>query len=152
VTRGTWSSRWSMRSATHPPFVSEEADVWLQVRPGTDAALVLGMINVIIERGLHDRDFVEKWCVGFEDLRDRAAQYPVERVADLTWIPPQKIVEAAELYATTRPAATHHRVALDQNLNSTQCSRAIIDLIAITGNIDVKGGNLLPTEPRRRAC
>ncbi len=77
-------------------------------------------------------------------MKERAKEYPVERVAEITWIPAQKIVQAAEFYATTKPAVAHHRVAMDQNINSTQSSRAIIDLIAITGNIDVKGGNLLP--------
>ena len=124
--------------------LAEDADIWLQIRPGTDAALVMGMINIIIERGLYDRDFVEKWCLGFDDLAERASEFPVERVAELTWLPAEKIIEAAVLYATTKPAVAHHRVAMDQNINSTQSSRAIIDLIAITGNIDVKGGNLLP--------
>ncbi len=124
--------------------LAERADLWLQIRPGTDAALALGMINWIIEEELYDRDFVDRWCVGFEDLAARAAEYPLARVADITWIPAEKIREAASLYATTRPAVLHHRVAMDQNVMSTQSSRSLIDLVAITGNIDVEGGNLLP--------
>jgi len=68
----------------------------------------------------------------------------VDRVAELTWLPADKIREAAWLYATTKPAVLHHRVAMDQNLCSTKSSQALIDLVAITGNLDVEGGNLLP--------
>ncbi len=125
-------------------YLAGKADLWLQIRPGTDAALVLGLINLVIEQGLYDKEFVERWCVGFAELSARAAEYPVERVAEITWLPAEKIREAARLYATTKPAVLHHRVAMDQNLCSTQSSRAMIDLVAITGNLDVEGGNLLP--------
>jgi anaerobic selenocysteine-containing dehydrogenase len=124
--------------------LAAKADLWLQIRPGTDAALVLGMINVIMEEGLHDKEFVERWCVGFDALAARATEYPLDRVAEITWIPAEKIREAALLYATTSPAVLHHRVAMDQNITSTQSSRAMIDLVAITGNLDIKGGNRLP--------
>ncbi len=129
-------------------YLAEKADLWLQVRPGTDAALALGLINLVIEQGLYDKEFVERWCVGFDELAARAAKYAVERVAEITWVSAEKIGEAAALYATTKPAVLHHRVAMDQNLCSTQSSRALIDLVAITGNLDVEGGNLLP--PRIR--
>ena len=124
--------------------LAEKADLWLQVRPGTDGALVLGMINVVITEGLYDKEFVERWCVGFDELAERAAEYSLERAAEITWLPAEKIREAAVLYATTKPAVLHHRVAVDQNITSTQASRAMIDLVAITGNVDVEGGNLLP--------
>ncbi len=124
--------------------LASQADVWLPIRPGTDDALALGMINIIIERELYDKEFVAKWCNGLDELRDRARAYTPERVAEITWISPDKIAEAAETYALTRPAALHHRVAIEHNVNSAQTDRALIILIALTGNIDVKGGNLLP--------
>ncbi len=120
------------------------ADLWLQIRPGTDDALALGMLNILIERELYDKDFVSKWCVGFEQLKEAVKAFPLERVSELTWIPAEKIVQAVEMYAHTKPAALHTRVALNQNINSTQTSRAVIMLAALTGNLDVKGGNLLP--------
>jgi anaerobic selenocysteine-containing dehydrogenase len=58
---------------------AELADIWLQLRPGTDTALFMSMINVIIEEGLYDRDFVEKWCYGFDKLAERAREYPPRR-------------------------------------------------------------------------
>jgi anaerobic selenocysteine-containing dehydrogenase len=125
--------------------LASRADLWLQIRPGTDGALILGMLNTIITEGLYDREFVERWCQGFEDLRERVRDYPPDKVSAITWVDPEKIREAARMYATLKPAALHRRVAVDQNINSTQTARALINLVAITGNIDVKGGNLLPT-------
>ncbi|WP_309493228.1 molybdopterin-dependent oxidoreductase [Candidatus Hecatella orcuttiae] len=122
--------------------LASQADLWLQVRPGTDVALALGMIYVILEEELYDKEFVEKWCHGFDALKEHLKQYPPERVADITWISAEKIKEAARIYATTKPAVLHHRVAVEHNLNSTQTNRALAVLIALTGNLDVKGGNL----------
>jgi len=123
------------------------ADLWLQVRPGTDVALALGMMNTIIEEELYDKEFVDKWCYGFDRLREHVKGYRPEQVAETTWIPADKIREAARLYATTKPAVFHHRVAVEHNVNSTQTNRAFAMLIALTGNIDVKGGNLLRMRP-----
>jgi len=124
--------------------LAEEADLWLQVRPGTDTALALGMLNTIIGEELYAREFVDKWCHGFDKLRQRVKDYPPEKVAEISWVPAGKIREAARLYATAKPAALHSRVALEHNINSTQTLRAIISLVALTGNIDIPGGNLLP--------
>ena len=123
--------------------LAKQADLWLQIRPGTDAALALGMIHVIIEEELYDKEFVHTRCHGFEELRDRVKTYTPEKVAEITWIAAEQIRAAARMYATTKPAALHGRVALDQNINSTQTLRACNILIALTGNIDVKGGNLI---------
>ncbi len=128
-------------------LLASEADLWLQVRPGTDAALALGMINTIIEEKLYDEKFISNWCYGFDALRDRAKNYPPERVAEITWVLADKVKEAARIYATTKPAALHHRVAIEQNINSVQTNRALVSLIALTGNIGVKGGNLFSTRP-----
>ena len=121
------------------------ADLWLAIRPGTDALLALGMLRVIIEEELYDKTFVDKWCSGFEKLSQRVKEYPLEKVAELTWIPIDKIKAAARMYATTKPATLHHRVAIEHNVNTTRTERALISLVAITGNIDIKGGNLFQT-------
>jgi len=124
--------------------LAQKADLWLQVRPATDAALALGMIRLIIEEELYDKDFVTRWCHGFERLKERVQPYTPEKVAEITWVPAEQIREAARLYATTKPAALHQRVAVEHNINSSQTLRALNILIALTGNIDVKGGNLIP--------
>lgn len=125
--------------------LASRADLWLQIRPGTDVALAIGMIKTIIDEELYNKDFVNKWCHGFDKLRERAEEYPLEKVAEITWVPADKIREAARLYAKTKPAVIHHRVAVEHNLNSVQTCRALAILVALTGNIDVPGGNLLPT-------
>jgi len=124
--------------------LAAKADLWLQIRPGTDVALALAMIGVIIDEELYDKNFVSKWCSGFDKLTERVKDYPAEKVAEITWVPADRIRQAARLYATTRPATLHHRVAIEQNVNSTQTCRALAILIALTGNIDVPGGNVFP--------
>jgi len=127
--------------------LAEKADLWLQIRPGTDAALLLAMIHVIIEEELYDKAFVEKWCHGFEELKAHVRPFSPEKAAEITWIPADKIREATRMYATVKPASFHKRVGTDQNINSVQTARAASILIALTGNLDIKGGNLLYSGP-----
>ncbi|MFC1977400.1 molybdopterin-dependent oxidoreductase [Chloroflexota bacterium] len=122
--------------------LAARSDLWLQIRPGTDVALALGMINVIIEEQLYDKEFVDKWCYGFDKLTEHVREYPPEKIAEITWLPADKIRQAARMYATAKAAALHHRVAVEHNINSTQTDRALAILAAITGNVDVEGGNL----------
>jgi len=120
------------------------ADIWLPIRPGTDVALMLGWLRIIIEEELYDRDFVEKWTVGFEDLRKAAADYTPEKVAEITWLDPDQVVKSARMYAMTRPAMITWGFGIDkQGLNATQAARARSLLRAITGNLDVPGGEPL---------
>ncbi|NIS72476.1 MAG: molybdopterin-dependent oxidoreductase, partial [Proteobacteria bacterium] len=77
--------------------VGRLADRWLPLRPGTDAALALCWLNVIIEEGLYDRDFVETWCHGFDELRERVTQYPPAKVAEITRLAEEEIVESARM-------------------------------------------------------
>lgn len=122
---------------------ASKADLWLQVKPGSDAALGLAMLNVIINEGLYDKEFVDKWCVDFEKLKERVREYPPERATDITRIPKEKIREAAIMYTMNKPAHLFCGVGLCYQTNSVQTARVIDILIAITGNIDVSGGNLL---------
>ncbi len=125
--------------------LADAADLWLQLRPGTADALALSMINVIIEGELYDRTFVDSYCVGFDSLRERVKPFTPEMAAGITWLPAEAIRDAAVMYATTKPAVFHHRIGVEQDTNAAQTCRALAILVAITGNIDVKGGNLLPT-------
>ena len=120
------------------------ADHWLKLRPGTDAALALGWLNVIIGESLYDRDFVHKWCLGFDQLKERVKKYPPEKVAEITWVPPEQIVQAARLYAASNPASIIWGVKSDmQGVNVTSITQAKCILRAITGNLDVIGGDML---------
>jgi len=122
--------------------VAKMAYLWLRVRPGSDLALALAMINVVINEGLYDKDFVDKWTVGFDKLQAHVQDYPSEKVAEITWAPADLIVKAARLYATNRPGHIEWGNALDHNVNSFQVSRAISILMAITGNLGVPGGEI----------
>lgn len=119
------------------------ADLWLRLRPGTDAALALGMLHVLVKEGLYDREFVERYTTGFEALCDRLEQYTPEIVEGITWVPAAQIVEAARLYANIKPAALQWGVGVEQNLNCIDADRALIYLVALTGNLDVPGGNVI---------
>ncbi len=116
------------------------ADLWLRVRPGTDAALALGMLNVIINEELYDQSFVEKWTHGFDRLRERVQEYPPERVAETTWIPTEKIIRAARMLATAKPGCIQIGESLEASNNSIQTLRAIVCLMAVTGIIERPGG------------
>jgi len=83
---------------------AEKADWHLQPLPGTDAALALGMMHVIVTESLHDTDYVAHHTVGFEKLRERLKQYPVSRVAKITGLPEVDIKELARSYAKARPS------------------------------------------------
>ncbi|MFC1942275.1 molybdopterin-dependent oxidoreductase, partial [Chloroflexota bacterium] len=129
-------------------LASEEQDMHLQIRPGTDAALMLSWLYVIINEKLYDKDFVENYTHGFDELTKRVQEYPPEKAAEITGIPAEKIIESARVYATTKPAAIFGGVAADQiGFNATRVEQATAALIAITGNLDVPGGRPLPMFP-----
>jgi anaerobic selenocysteine-containing dehydrogenase len=127
--------------------IASKADLWLQIRPGTDDFLALGMLHTIIKEGLYDRDFVSRWTVGFDDLAKRVEEYPPEKVASITWVPSDAIRAAARTYAEAKPACIQWGVAIDQNINAFQTARAVHLLSAVTGNIDVPGGDVFWVPP-----
>lgn len=127
-------------------WLASRAELHLRVRPGTDAALALGMLNVTINEDLYDHDFVDRWCYGFEELAERVQEYPVDKVAQITWIPEEKIVEAARLLAKSKPATLQWGVAVDMTKEAIPAGQAISTLFAITGNIEVPGGMIVPPE------
>jgi anaerobic selenocysteine-containing dehydrogenase len=118
------------------PFKSrtaKQADWHIAIKPGTDAALALGMMNVIIQEGLVDRDYVEKYTLGYEELKARAVEFPVERVSEITGIPAADIVKLAREYATTPPAAIREGVAVERCPGGGDAVRAITCLPALIG-------------------
>ncbi|MDP6127581.1 MAG: molybdopterin-dependent oxidoreductase [Dehalococcoidales bacterium] len=198
-------------------WFASRAEKWIRLRPGTDGALAMAFLNVIINEGLYDREFVEKWTnapylvrgdtgkllretdlvvggsqgnfVAWDMVRgipvvwdsdqvaykstdakpaiegefevnfldgtmvpvktvwtvfvEQVNEYPVERVSEITWVPQKDIVEAARLYAKSKPAAIHWGVPIDSTPAVTPTSQAIANLWCITGNLDVPGGNVI---------
>ena len=125
-------------------IANEENDIHLPIRPGTDAALLLAWLNVIINENLYDKDFVENHTFGFDELARRVQEYPVQKVAGITGIDARLITESAKVFATTRPAIIFGGVGTDQiGLNSTRVEQAAASLMAVTGNIDIPGGRVM---------
>jgi anaerobic selenocysteine-containing dehydrogenase len=122
---------------------AKKADIWLQIRPGTDDALALSMIHVIIQEGLYDSDFVNEWTVGFDQLAERVRSCTPEWAEKITWVPADKIRESARLFANTRPASVEWGVAIEHTPNCFQTVRAVALIPGITGNIDIPGGWIL---------
>lgn len=126
--------------------IAEVADMHLKLRPGTDCALALAWVNIIINEHLYDREFVKNWTIGFDDLARRAQDYTPQRVAGITGLTADLIVESARMYATAKPAVMHAGVATDQlGLNSGRVEQTQVILQALTGNIDIAGGSMMET-------
>ena len=130
--------------------IAARADIWLPLRPGTDTALALGMCNVIVQEELYDKEFVENYVHGWDAFVRRVNEYPLKKVEEITWVPREKIQEAARLFATTKPAAIQWGVAIEQQVNCADNNRALLALMGITGNIDVQGGQMLFSSPKIR--
>ncbi len=121
-------------------WLAAKAEIWLQIRPGTDTALIMSMMSVIIEEDLYDHEFVEKWCHGFDELREACSHWTPERAEAITWVPKEKIVAAARRYAKAHPAAVQWGVATDMAVNGIPQAHAIICMSAICGNYEIPGG------------
>src|SRR6202171_2992382 len=118
------------------------ADWYLPINPGTDVGLALGMMHVIINENLHDADYVSKYTLGFEQLKERVQEYPPERVAQWTGIAAADIVKLAREYATVRPAVIRVNYGVQRAQNGGMAVRAITMLPCITGSWKEVGGGL----------
>ena len=127
--------------------IAEYADHWLQLRPGSEGALALSMINAIIADNLIDTDFVERYTVGFEKLAEHVRPFTPEWAAPITGVPADEIRAAAKTYATTKPACIQWGQSVDVSACNIQTARSLLILRAITGNIDVPGGDVLWSPP-----
>lgn len=119
------------------------ADLWLPLKPGTDAAMCFGWLNVILDEELYDKEFVAKWIIGFDRLRARVKEFPLHRVSEITGVDATLIARAARTYATATPAVIPWTPITDQQRNSTSAIRLMCILRALCGNLDIKGGELL---------
>lgn len=127
--------------------LAEKADYWLQIRPGTDAALALAFLHVIIEENLFDHAFVQEWTIGFDLLQSHCKAYAPETVAPICGLEPGLIRNSARCYAKGRPAAIGWGNAIEQHITAWDTTRALICLMAVCGNLDVPGGNIHALDP-----
>jgi len=129
--------------------LADKADMYLRIRPGTDGALGLAMMNVIVAEKIYDRDFIEKHTFGFDKLVVHVQRYTPEWAEEVTWVAADDVRALARLYAGTTGASIFQGTCTqDQTANGTQNSRAFGILQAITGNINVPGGWVTSPPPR----
>src|SRR2546428_4757696 len=118
------------------------ADWYLPINPGTDAALALAMMHVIINEGLHDTDYVAKYTLGFEELREKVKEYPPEHVSKWTGISAADIARLAREYATTRPAVIRVNYGVQRSDRGGKSTRSIAMLAYISGSWEGTGGGV----------
>ncbi|HET9308682.1 MAG TPA: molybdopterin-dependent oxidoreductase, partial [Candidatus Sulfotelmatobacter sp.] len=121
---------------------AECADWYLPINPGTDAALALGMMNVIIGEKLHDADYVSRYTLGFEQLREKVKEYPPERVAQWTGIAAEDIRQLAREYASVRPSVIRLNYGVQRSEGGGMATRTVAMLPCITGSWKEVGGGL----------
>lgn len=126
-------------------WLAARSEYFIQLRPGTDTALALAIGNVICGEELYDRDFVATWTSGFEAYRQRVREYPPERAAKLCGVSPELIRETARAIAGARAAALQWGASVDQVTEPVYNGAAMLDLMALTGNIEKPGTMLVGT-------
>ena len=130
--------------------IASKADIWLQIKPGADGLLAMMMMNIIVSEKLYDKDFIENYTIGFNRLKKNLENYIPEKIAKSIWLDPDKVRKAARLYAQTKPACIIDGNGLDMQLNVFQNVRAIAILKALTGNVDIVGGDIIHQPPKLR--
>jgi anaerobic selenocysteine-containing dehydrogenase len=130
--------------------LASRAVLHLPIRPGTDGALALGLMHVIVEEDLHDRAYIERYTAGFEQLRGLIARYDPARVADITSLRRDDIIRAARIIAGQGPTSIWTGLGIEHHENGLQTARAVTILAALCGDLAVRGGARLPISPRRR--
>jgi anaerobic selenocysteine-containing dehydrogenase len=132
------------------PYFSDtarEADEWICINPGTDAALGLAMIHVLLKEALYDTEFVAQYSTGVKELAGHVRTYTPAWAAELTGIPAEVIKSLARRYATAGPAVIYEGNGLDMYANGVDAVRTIAILVCLAGNLDVPGGNVFMPFP-----
>ncbi|GCE20655.1 molybdopterin-containing oxidoreductase family protein [Dictyobacter kobayashii] len=124
-------------------LTARSADQHIQPLPGTDAALALSMMYVMVTEGLHNAEWIAQHTVGWEQLRERIMQYPPERAAAITGLARETIVDLARAYATTSPAMLRISDGINRHTNGGQTVRTLVCLPALVGQYGVAGGGLM---------
>jgi len=120
----------------------EQCDEWLAIRPGTDAALALAMMHVLFDEGLEDRDYLERYTLGADQLRERVREYPPERVAAITGLPAERIRELGREFGRARAAFIRVNYGLQRHFGGGMAVRTIACLPAVSGHWRRAGGGI----------
>ena len=120
------------------------ADLFLQLRPGTDVALLMGMMRVIVDEGLADEAYIAERTENIDALKEALADFPLEKAAEITGIDAELIANAARTYATTKPASILYTMGITQHTHGTDNVIAIANLAMLTGNVGKYAGGVNP--------
>ena len=120
------------------------ADRWLSQRPGTDVALLMGMMRVIVDEGLLDTSFIEERCENFDAFKESLKGFDLETAARITGVPGESIAEAARIYATNKPATILYAMGITQHSHGTDNVLALANLAMLTGNLGKPASGINP--------
>jgi formate dehydrogenase alpha subunit len=120
------------------------ADLYLRFRPGTDVAVLNGLMNVIISEGLADEEYIAARTEGYEEMKALVEEYTPERVQEISSIPADGLREAARIYATNRPSAIIYAMGITQHTTGTDNVKSCANLAMLCGNVGVAGGGVNP--------
>ena len=124
---------------------AQRADIWMRVNPGSDVALLNGMVHVILEEGLWDKKFVEERTENFEELEIVTKKYTPDYVEKITGVPPEKLREAARLYASAgKKSAIFYGMGLAHWASGTDNVKSIANLAMVCGKMGIPGGGVNP--------
>ena len=124
--------------------LAEDADVHLQLRPGTNTALLLGLAKVILDEKLYAEDFVKEQCDGFEEYAASLKKVDLKETAEITGVPEDKLVKAARIYASNNPSTILYAMGITQHSQGTDNVLALASLAMLTGNLGKRGGGVNP--------
>lgn len=124
--------------------ITEFAVLHLQQKPGTDIALLNGLMNIILEKGWEDKPFIEERCEGYDEFKETVAKYPPEKVAEITGIPVEKLYEAAEILSVNRPSAVIWAMGITQHITGVRNVMSLANLQMLLGNMGKPGSGVNP--------
>ena len=124
-------------------WIGTRAELAIQVRPGTDTALAMAIIAIMDKEDLVDRDFIEKWTYGYDQLVERCSEMTPEKASEICDVPVEQIYQFARLYGSAKPSSLAWGLATDENTNGAQLGMCLVALMTITGFIDAPGGTTL---------
>ncbi len=122
----------------------DRASIWLPLRPGTNIALLNGMMNVILREGLQDGDFIASRTEGFEEFRKVAMEYPPQRAARITGVAKESIIKAARLYAKAKKAMIIYSLGITEHITGTANVMSLGNLAMLTGNVGRRSTGVMP--------
>jgi len=124
--------------------LAEYANVFLQVKPGHNIPVILGMMHVILKEGLHASDYIAERCEGFEEFAASLEAYSPEKVQEITGVDADLIRKAARVYAGAKPASILYAMGVTQHTQGTDAVKCLANLAMLTGNVGVEGGGVNP--------